>query len=154
MGRTVGYQGLHGLIGVAVCAAILIPIVPSSGISKDVGWDPEYEIEVPSGQEITFLEIIRGEDSAVGTAIRYRFLAPAIGRPHQMVEFSQAEEDMSVICQDYILPRIDEVSDELPDQIIVVLSDRPVEHGVMAPEATQFFEAYRPVDGECVWEGF
>lgn len=154
MGRTVGYQGLRGLIGVAVCAATLITSVPSTSLAKDERWDPDLKIEVPSGQKITFVEIIRGEDSAVGTAIRYRFLAPAIGRAHQVVAFPQAEEDMSVLCQDYILPQIDMAPGALPDQIIVVLSDRPVQHGVMAPEATQFFEAYRPVDGECVWEGF
>lgn len=154
MGRTAGYQGLRGLIGVVAAAATLIPAMPGAVQARDEGWDPDFQITVPSGQSVTFMDIIRGEDSAVGTAIRYRFLAPGIARSDGSVAFMQAEEDMVVICQDYVLPQIHVAPGEMPDQIIIVLADRPTVHGIADPEATQFFEAYRPEDGLCIWEGF
>ncbi|MCK8465245.1 DUF6497 family protein [Aliiroseovarius sp. S1339] len=110
--------------------------------------------DVPSGQDVTFLDVIEGEDGAVGTAIRFRFLAPRIAREKGDVEFLQAEDDMVALCQDYVLPHMAETGAEMPAQIIIVLSDRAVEFGVADPEATQFFEAYRPEDGMCIWEGF
>ena len=109
---------------------------------------------MPSGQDVTFLDVIEGEDGAVGTAIRFRFLAPRIAREKGDVEFLQAEDDMVALCQDYVLPHMAETGAEMPAQIIIVLSDRAVEFGVADPEATQFFEAYRPEDGMCIWEGF
>ncbi|MDE9450880.1 acetolactate synthase [Aliiroseovarius sp. Z3] len=111
-------------------------------------------INVPSGQEVTFLDVIEGEDSAVGTAIRVRFLAPRISRENGDLEFVQAEGDMATLCQDYVLPQMLTTGVAMPAQIIIVLSDRVVEHGMTDPDATQFFEAYRPEDGMCVWEGF
>jgi len=53
-----------------------------------------------------------------------------------------------------VLPWIVVAPGEMPDQIIIVLSDREVEFGVADPDATQYFEAYRPEDGACFWEGF
>ncbi|MCK0137789.1 DUF6497 family protein [Aliiroseovarius sp. F47248L] len=148
------HNGPLGLVGVAVCAAALSLTAPVAAGSTDAFFETGTKINVPSGQEIMFLDVIEGEDSAVGTAIRVRFLAPRIARDSGDVEFMQAEEDMATLCQDYVLPQMVNTGIAMPAQIIIVLSDRVVEHGMTDPDATQFFEAYRPESGMCVWEGF
>lgn len=109
-------------------------------------------IAVPSGQVVTHYDTIIGNDSASGTAVRYRFIAPQISRGGGDVGFDRSEVDMQFLCDSYILPAL--AADALPRQIIVVLSDRPVEFGMADPDATQYFEAYRPENGVCNWEGF
>ncbi len=141
-------------LSLTLAGALSAPAFAKPAFAKDEAWDPDFVITVPSGQEISFLDVIRGEESAAGTAIRYRFLAPGIARNKGNVVFSQAEEDMAALCQDYVLPWIVVAPGEMPDQIIIVLSDREVEFGVADPDATQYFEAYRPEDGACFWEGF
>nr|WP_275393924.1 DUF6497 family protein [Aliiroseovarius sp. Z3] len=136
------------------CAAALTLSAPAAAGSTEALFEEGMRINVPSGQEVTFLDVIEGEDSAVGTAIRVRFLAPRISRENGDLEFVQAEGDMATLCQDYVLPQMLTTGVAMPAQIIIVLSDRVVEHGMTDPDATQFFEAYRPEDGMCVWEGF
>ncbi|WP_424944204.1 DUF6497 family protein [Aliiroseovarius crassostreae] len=150
------YQGCIGRGGAgAMAAALALTLaLPAPGQAKDEDWDRDMVISVPSGQPIEFLDVIRDVDSAVGTALRYRFLAPAISRDMTHVSFVQAADDMEALCQDYVLPWIEVAAGKLPDQIIIVLSDRAVEFGVADPDATQYFEAYRPEDGACFWEGF
>ncbi|WP_248408760.1 DUF6497 family protein [Aliiroseovarius sp. S2029] len=148
------HNGPLGLVGAATCAVALSLSAPAAAGSTVALFESGTRLDVPSGQEVTFLDVIEGEDSAVGTAIRVRFLAPRIARGTGDVEFMQAEADMAVLCQDFVLPHMIDAGTDLPDQIIIVLSDRFVEHGVADPEATQFFEAYRPEGGMCVWEGF
>nr|WP_246531594.1 MULTISPECIES: DUF6497 family protein [Pseudohalocynthiibacter] len=111
------------------------------------------QIPAPSGQPITFYEIIWGQRGPSGMAVRFRFLAPEIAREGGRIEFAQAEEDMKFLCESYALPRIAENGPK-PTQIIISLSDRIVEFGSADPAATQFFEAYRPEDTTCIWEGF
>ncbi len=147
-------QGRVGALVALTLGLTLAGSLTAPAQATDAAWDPGFVIPVPSGQKISFLDVIRGEDSAVGTAVRYRFLAPGIARDKGDVVFSQAEEDMAVLCQDYVLPQIHATPGEMPDQIIIVLSDRKVDFGVADPDATQYFEAYRPDDGACFWEGF
>lgn len=147
-------RGRLGLGRVVACVAALSLSAPVAAGSAGALFEPGTRINVPSGQEITFLDVIEGEESAGGTAVRVRFLAPRIARKNGEVEFLQAEEDMAALCQDYVLPQMVNAGAALPAQIIIVLSDRVVEHGVADQDATQFFEAYRPEGGMCVWEGF
>ncbi len=58
---------------------------------------------------------------------------------------------MQALCETYALPRIGGMVPE-PQQIVIVLADRAVPFGEAAPEAVQFFEAYRPENGACIWE--
>ena len=58
---------------------------------------------------------------------------------------------MEHLCNTYALPRVPNQGPR-PSQIIISLSDRPVEFGTADPEATQFFEAYAVEDEACVWE--
>ncbi len=110
-------------------------------------------IEVPSGQEMTLLDVIWNVPGPEGLATRFRFLAPAIARDGGAVAFDVAQSDMLHLCQEYALPRVTG-SLTLPTQIIISLSDRPVAFGQSNPEATQFFEAYRIEDNACIWEVF
>ena len=110
-------------------------------------------ISVPSGQEITLLDVIWNEPGPNGLVTRFRFLAPAITKALGNISFEVAIADMAHLCQDFALPKITG-SVIAPTQIIISLSDRAVAFGATDPEATQFFEAYRLENGACIWEVF
>ena len=110
-------------------------------------------IAVPSGQAISFLDVVTDAPGPDGLTARFRFLAPAIAREGGSVDFDTAAADMLHLCQSFALPLLDP-SAPPPSQIVISLSDRLVPFGEAAPEATQFFEAYRIEDGRCIWEAF
>lgn len=106
---------------------------------------------VPSGQAVTPLDVIRDAAGPAGLTLRFRFVAPAIAREGGTVDAEAALSDMQALCDGYVLPRLAE-EPEAPAQVIVTLADRPTEFGQPAPEATQYFEAFRPDPAGCVWE--
>jgi hypothetical protein len=108
----------------------------------------EAPIEVPSGQEMYFLDSAPGAPGT-GLVYRFRFVAPDIGEGK--IDFDSAAPDMEHLCNTYALPRVPNQGPR-PSQIIISLSDRPVEFGTADPEATQFFEAYAVENDACVWE--
>ena len=109
-------------------------------------------IPVPSGQEVRLLDVIHNQAGPQGLTVRYRFVAPAIA-PGGGVDFEVAAADMLHLCQTYALPRVTSGGPQ-PVQIVISLSDVPVDFGAAAPEITQFFEAYS-LDGDtCIWEAF
>jgi hypothetical protein len=114
----------------------------------------DASIPVPSGQTVTLMETIWNERGPNGLAIRFRFLAPAITRGTGTITPDQAEADMLALCRDYALSRIGDATGPEPAQIIISLSDRPVPFGESHPEATQFFDSFDLVDGDCVWSLF
>ncbi len=128
-----------------VLAALLLIAPPAFG---------QEAIEVPSGQPVTLQDVILNEPGPAGLTARFRFVAPQIARIGGTVDFDTAAADMDHLCATYALPRIETVTGPHPEQVVISLSDRPVEFGVIAPEATQFFEAYSIVDGSCRWEPF
>ncbi|SMR83214.1 hypothetical protein SAMN04488030_3128 [Aliiroseovarius halocynthiae] len=157
MGRTAGYLGLFGLTGVAARAAVTLALslaAPTMLTASEDDWAEGMSLDVPSGQPVTLLEINHQDGNRGGSAIHVRFLAPEIARDTGRIAFSQAEEDMAVICQDYVLPHLSKITETEPEQIVIVLADRWVEFGVSDMDATQFFEAFRPENGVCVWDGF
>ncbi len=109
-------------------------------------------LRLPSGQQVTFQDVLWGGEAAA-RVVRFRFVAPAIARDLGEVEFSQVEGDMVYLCETFALPRLAGV-DIPPAQIIISLADRPVLFGQSDPGVTQYFEAYRPDHGSCIWEGF
>ncbi|HSF64694.1 MAG TPA: DUF6497 family protein [Paracoccaceae bacterium] len=111
---------------------------------------PDAPIPVPSGQEVRLLDVIRDQPGPGGLTYRFRFVAPAIA---QSVDFETAAADMEHLCRTYALPRLSQIG-PVPAQVIVSLADRPVAFGEAAPEVTQFFEAYRIEDNDCIWEAF
>jgi Family of unknown function (DUF6497) len=110
-------------------------------------------IPVPSGQTVTYVDTISDAAGPSGLTVRFRFLAPAIAREGGTVTPEAAQEDMLALCRTYALPRIASTGPQ-PQQIVVSLSDRPVEFGIPDEEATQFFDAYGIVDGDCILELF
>jgi hypothetical protein len=107
-------------------------------------------IPVPSGQAVTFLDVVTDASGPAGLTARFRFLAPGIAGG---VDFQTAAADMQALCDTYALPRIANTGPQ-PAQIVIVLMDRVVEFGVADEAATQFFEAYSLQDGACIWEPF
>lgn len=110
-------------------------------------------VAVPSGQEITYYDTIQDRPGVAGLTYRFRFIAPAIAREGGTVGIDVAAGDMDFLCETFAVPRLP-VSGPRPSQVIISLSDRPVEFGIPTPEVTQFFEAYRIEDEICIWEGF
>lgn len=113
----------------------------------------EGKIEVPSGQDMSFVDMVHDAPGPDGLTYRFRFLAPDIARADGTVTAEMAFEDMLALCETYALPRL-AANAPAPGQIIISLADRPVDFGIPNPEATQFFEAFRPEGSTCIWEGF
>ncbi|NUH66004.1 hypothetical protein HTT03_11985 [Sulfitobacter sp. S0837] len=112
---------------------------------------PATAFDVPSGQQITLQEVLV-EDLGGETWLRFRFVAPQIAEGPDAIAYDLAAPDMEYLCHAVALPYM--VEHALTGQMIVVsLADRVVEFGSADPDATQFFEAFRPKDGVCIWEG-
>ena len=110
-------------------------------------------VPVPSGQVVTFLDVVMDTAGPEGLTARFRFVAPAIAKSGGSIDAATASADMQVICDSFALPRLSNLGPK-PSQIVISLSDKPVPFGQAAPDATQFFEAYS-IDGDaCIWEAF
>jgi len=110
-------------------------------------------VAVPSGQAVTFLDVVLNAPGPEGMATRFRFVAPAIAKDGGSVDFDTAAADMAHLCQNFALPKLAELG-PTPAQVIISLSDSDVPFGEAAPEATQFFEAYTIEGNTCIWEAF
>ncbi len=129
-------------IGV-ICAAGLAPGAAAAG----------EMVAVPSGQELRFYERVDpGAWPAGERSVHFRFVAPRIARDGGDITIAEAGADMQVLCDSFALAQL--AGEELPDRIVINLTDREVPFGEAAPEATQFFESYRVEDGACIWEAF
>lgn len=111
---------------------------------------PAFAQDVPSGQPVELHEVLVDE---VGTEtwLRFRFVAPQIAREGGSITYVDAEPDMQHLCDKLALPYIDQYALS-GDVIVISLSDRPTEFGQADPDATQFFDAYRPDGASCIWE--
>jgi hypothetical protein len=137
----------------ALCLLAAVPAVAvaqADGVTVEAG--DGARIEVPSGQHVTWQDVIWNAPGPDGLALRFRFLAPAIG-PGGGVDVEMASADMQFLCDSFALPRIAQ-SGPQPEQVIISLSNIPVVFGEAAPDAVQFFEAYRIEDGQCLWDMF
>ncbi|MCY1127344.1 DUF6497 family protein [Frigidibacter sp. RF13] len=128
-------------------ASLTLLVMPLAALAEDV------PIPVPSGQTVTYFETIQNAQGPEGLTYRFRFIAPAIARDGGTIDADTALLDMEYLCNTFALGAIPSTGPQ-PAQIVVSLADRPVPFGEPAPEATQFFEAFRPEDGSCIWEGF
>lgn len=108
----------------------------------------ESAVAVPSGMPVTFYEALA--ESA--TVQRFRFLAPQIGGAAPR-SFDEVAADMQHLCDSFALPRVGQ-SGVIPELIVISFMAEPVDAGVMSPEIRQYFEAYSPRNGACVWEAF
>lgn len=106
---------------------------------------------VPSGQALYLQESLyetRADDSRV---LRLRYVMPAIAQAP--LAYGDLEADFPYLCEKMALATLAETDQEVT-QVIISLADRETPFGEPAPEATQFFEAFRVEDGACIWEGF
>ncbi len=110
-------------------------------------------VAVPSGQEVTLTQVLIEEQSNGGPLARFRFLAPRIAEEGGDITPEQAAADMDHLCNALVLPYLAQYALE-PDRVVISLSDQEVPFGKSVPEATQFFEAYRPEAQGCVWEEY
>jgi hypothetical protein len=107
-------------------------------------------IAVPSGQPVTLIEVLP-DTQPDGLWLRLRFLAPRIADTG--ADFEASAADMLHLCRAFGLPLL---QSDYPGavRIVVSLSDARLDFGVSDPDATQFFEAFQPLDGDCIWEEF
>jgi len=109
-------------------------------------------VTVPSGQGVTLHEVLV-DDNPGETWLRFRFVAPGIARNGGTISYDIASTDMDHLCDTVSVPYLAEFGLS-PARIVVSLSDRKVPFGSTDPDATQYFEAYRPENGACIWEEF
>ncbi|WP_083707670.1 DUF6497 family protein [Brevirhabdus pacifica] len=130
------------------------PVQEAADITPRAGLDPRPQ--VPSGQALTLLDVLL-EPHGDERWLILRYVAPAIARDNRSVDFAIAEPDMDQLCGTAGFEAIENAGlDEQGgvNQILVSLLDRPLKRGAPDPSVTQFNNAYRPVDGRCIWEAF
>jgi hypothetical protein len=103
-------------------------------------------VAVPSGSEVRYLDTITNVPGQDGLTYRFRFVSPTI-------DADKAPDDMLALCNTFAIDRLP-TTGPIPNQIVITLSDRPTLFGQLSPEVTQFFEAYRVENGQCIWELF
>jgi hypothetical protein len=120
--------------------------------------DPAEEAAVqavPSGQPVTLQEAIFEAQGDGGEWLRLRFIAPRIGADagDARVPFDAAADDLEYLCRAVALPVV-ERSGRPVTLIVLSLAESETRFGDAAPEITQYFEAFRPESGDCIWEEF
>ena len=105
------------------------------------------QVEVPSGRELSLIDVITKAPGPEGAAARFRFLAPGLGAE----DAEAANADMQVVCDSFALERTDGMVPE-PQQIIITFMGAAVPFGEPAPDVVQFFESFRAENGACVRE--
>ena len=113
---------------------------------------PLAAADVPSGQTVTLHEVlVDAQDDT--TYLRFRFVAPQIAAGAAQIPFDVAGGDMMHLCETLALPYITEYG-LTGDKVVISFMDRITEFGVPDSEATQYFEAFRPENGICMWDDF
>ncbi|MEJ2035855.1 MAG: DUF6497 family protein [Maritimibacter sp.] len=135
-----------GFAAALAIAFSMLDLSPAPVVSSD------GSLALPSGREVQFHEVIHSAPGTAGLAVRFRFTEADITQVKETVPYSEIEEDMRFICETYALERIANTGPQ-PAQVIISIADRAVPFGEASPDVTQIFEAYRPEDGACIWEG-
>lgn len=104
-------------------------------------------VTVPSGRELSLIEVVTNARGPEGATARFRFLAPGLSPD----EAETAAADMQALCDSYAIGRIDGMV-PVPQQIILSFASEAVPFGEAAPDVVQFFESFRPENGACVWQ--
>lgn len=108
-------------------------------------------LPVPSGQPVHLSDVLL-DDNPGELWVRFRFVAPKIGYTVGRIGYDVASADMEHLCQTLAIAYVAKYELE-PARVVISLSDRPTEFGQSTPGATQFFEAYRLEESQCIWEG-
>lgn len=128
-------------------AMLLVALVAVAACQEETDAGPE--IDVPSGRDLSLIDVITNAPGPQGAAARFRFLAPDLTSE----DAEAAAADMQVVCDSFALARTDGMVPE-PQQIIISFASAAVPFGEAAPDVVQFFESFRIENGACVWEVF
>ncbi|WP_353474046.1 DUF6497 family protein [Salipiger sp. H15] len=128
----------HGIL------ALALAMTPGLATAQE-----ESAVAVPSGMPVTFYDTSFDADATIE---RFRFLAPRIGGETPL-GYDDVAPDMQHLCDSFALPRITH-GQVIPSRIVISLMAEPVEVGATSPGIRQYFEAYSPKNGVCVWEAF
>jgi hypothetical protein len=105
---------------------------------------------MPSGQALAPADMVleRQGDGQVWLVLRY--LAPRIAREGGDLGYDAVAGDLDALCEG---PgrQAAAAAEPAPDQVVIVLMDRPVPRGVPDPEATVFISAYDITPEGCRW---
>jgi len=137
--------------GCALGGFFLIPTVLAMTFAAMTA-TAEQTLHVPSGQRVDLNEVLL-DDSMGELWVRFRFVAPRIGKVSGSISFDVAVYDIDHLCNEFAVPYLVEYALE-PERVIVSLSDRALEFGATNHDATQFFGAYRLESARCIWEEF
>lgn len=113
---------------------------------------PLAAADVPSGQEAVLHEVLVDAQDTT-TYLRFRFLTPQIGAEAGQISFDVAGGDMMHLCQTLALPYMAEY-DLTGDKIVISFMDRITEFAQPDPDATQYFESFKPKNDTCIWDEF
>jgi len=109
----------------------------------------EERLVLPSGLEAQLQEMLWNEPG-IGLVYRFRFVAPDLTGQE---DFETTMTDLEYLCNSYAVPRLSNIGPQ-PRQIVISIADQASEFGVINPDVTQVFEAYRLDQGGCIWEMF
>ncbi|MDW3119162.1 MAG: DUF6497 family protein [Roseovarius pacificus] len=135
-------KGLH------IPAALLALTIGQAGAAEQ-GEAKEERLVLPSGLEAVLQEMVWNQPGQ-GLTYRFRFVASGFTGEE---EFDTIMSDLEFLCNSYAIPHLSNVG-PMPRQVVISLSDRETEFGVIDPTVTQVFEAYRVENGTCIWEMF
>ena len=130
-----------------LAAALAASLLLAAGACEEDAPPAGDAVAVPSGRVVQALDVITDQHGPAGATARFRFVVPGL-QPDE-----DTSADMQALCDAYALPRTESMV-PAPQQIVITFADRAVPFGEAAPDAVQFFEAYAPKDGACVWEMF
>ncbi|WP_143058017.1 DUF6497 family protein [Loktanella fryxellensis] len=108
------------------------------------------QIDVPSGLSVALDDVIL---EAEAQTARFRFIAPAIAEGPDAVTFGDVVDDLQYLCDAVIVPALQSQGWTSGD-VVMSLSDQPVDFGEYDPAVTQFFQPFRLQDAACIWEDF
>ena len=129
------------------CAVVLAVLPLLSACQDDA---PAGEaVTVPSGRALSLIDIVTNARGPEGATARFRFLAPGLVPD----DAEAALGDMQAVCDSFAIQRIEGMV-PVPQQIVISFASEAVPFGEAAPDVVQFFEAFRPENGACVWEVF
>lgn len=112
----------------------------------------QQAVSVPSGQAVSLSQVLV-EETGKDSIVRFRFVAPAIAREGGSVGYDVAAADIDHLCRDLVIPYMADYA-LAANHVVISMSDRDVPFGEANPQATQFFEAYRLEDADCIWEAY
>lgn len=151
MRRTAGCPVFELKTGPLVRNATLFAAIGGALAGAAMAEGLEESSVVPSGFKHYLQEILLEKRQDNSNVMRFRFVMPIIGQ--EGVTFQDVEQDFEHLCLTRAIPNVAKVGRGV-DQVIISLSDRETEFGVISGVATQYFEAYSIENDVCIWEGF